>query len=743
MRTIAVPDQVYFMGTVRDEPDSRAIVIAGRDAVHGFVAAGATVYPFGPDASGVHRSYALRDVDRDAYPPPGEFCGNDLHPDVVNAPAVFAQLAPPPVLQHDASSLVQADVAIDTDFELWDKFDSNQGTLDYLASLVAATSAIYERDVSVRLRFSYIRLFATPSDPWSATDTSAQLTEFRNYWLNPANNMNAIAGSHDTAHFISGKSVQGGIAYLDAVCNGNAGFGVSQVFGHFSTPTDIWDLMVVAHELGHNFGSPHTHCYPTPVDRCYNAESGCYNGPIVSSRGTIMSYCHLLAGGLSNIDLEFGTVVSAQIRSYVSIQTCFDAVGGCGNGVLDPGEGCDDGNITGGDGCSASCTVEVCGNGVHDVGEGCDDGNTTGGDGCSPVCAVEMCGNGVIDVGETCDDGNLVSGDGCSAACKAEICGDDVLDANEECDDGNTTGGDGCSPECILESCGDGVLDPGEQCDDGNNVGGDGCAARCRIEACGNGVVDVGEGCDDGNTTGGDGCSPTCVPEVCGNAILDPAEECDDGNTTDGDGCSATCMLPACGDGIIDPTESCDDGNLTDGDGCSAECRIDLCTVRRSRQTLWKRAHVAVRRLRRGLDRLDMSGDFEITVAFDTLAPQESGVVMRLENAAGDSSFEVALPGGKAWVRRRKAWIYRDRAGSAGGIRRLVMTDRTVGGLPEVAVRVTGRNGTYLVASAGEPPVLTIVLGDATAGLAGICGRYTFGGGACVSARHGTRLTCG
>jgi hypothetical protein len=71
------------------------------------------------------------------------------------------------------------------------------------------------------------------------------------------------------------------------------------------------------------------------------------------------------------------------------------------------------------------------------------------------------------------------------------------------------------------------------------------------------------------------------------------------------------------------------------------------------------------------------------------------------------------------------------------------MTDRTVGGLPEVVVRVSGRHGTYLVASPDEPPTLTIVLGDAAAGQAGICGRYTFGGAACVSWRRGTRLTCG
>ena len=58
---------------------------------------------------------------------------------------------------------------------------------------------------------------------------------------------------------------------------------MSQVYGGFdlASPSNIWDVMVLTHELGHNFGSPHTHCYSPPIDRCYNAEPGCYGGPVV------------------------------------------------------------------------------------------------------------------------------------------------------------------------------------------------------------------------------------------------------------------------------------------------------------------------------------------------------------------------------------------------------------------------------------------------------------------------------
>ena len=228
-------------------------------------------------------------------------------------------LASPPVA---SLPLKVADVAIETDQELRAKFASDQEALDYLADLLAATTAIYERDVSVRLTFSYIRLWNS-TDPWTASDTSGALDEFLTYW-----NAHMAAQPRDVAHMVSGKPVQGGIAYVDVLCNKSWAYGVSQVYGSFdlSSPNQIWDVEVFAHELGHNFGSPHTHCYSPPVDKCYNQEPGCWSGAVVASQGTIMSYCHLNSGGLANIDLVFGGTVSARIGTSVSAASCLSTV---------------------------------------------------------------------------------------------------------------------------------------------------------------------------------------------------------------------------------------------------------------------------------------------------------------------------------------------------------------------------------------------------------------------------------
>src|SRR5689334_23965702 len=37
-------------------------------------------------------------------------------------------------------------------------------------------------------------------------------------------------------------------------------------------------------------------------------------------------------------------------------------IGGCGDGVIEPGEECDDGNVENGDMCSVNCTLPSCGN---------------------------------------------------------------------------------------------------------------------------------------------------------------------------------------------------------------------------------------------------------------------------------------------------------------------------------------------------------------------------------------------
>jgi len=405
-RALALPDQTYFRGTVDGDPTSKVVLIAGADSAHGFVSTAGTIYRFGRDHDGADRSWALRDADLAAFPAPGK-CGNDEYPSLVGGhggrtATLTPEALPPPTSAFSPTLLAQ--VAIETDQELLAKFADTSDALAYLADLAATISAIYDADTNVRIKFSFIRLWATP-DPWTATNTSDMLSELKSYWV-----ANEGATPRDITHFVSGKTVVGGLAYLDVLCDPTYGYGVTTVYGAFDVmnPDDTWDVVAVAHELGHNFGSPHTHCYMPPVDECYNQESGCYSGPTLlpPGGGTIMSYCHLLSGGQANVNLTFGATVSAVLRTGAENGICIGPP--CGDGILDPGEDCDDGNNVNGDCCSASCTAEPDGN-------SCDDGEVcTSGDQCASGACV---GSPVVD-GSACDDGSPCTDDSCqSGAC--------------------------------------------------------------------------------------------------------------------------------------------------------------------------------------------------------------------------------------------------------------------------------------------------------------------------------------
>jgi hypothetical protein len=144
---------------------------------------------------------------------------------------------------------MELELAVDCDYELYGiKFGSNLAAVTaYVQTVLGTVNLIYERDLELTMPLVYLHFWTTTSDPYTAATTNAQLPEFRSYWL--ANN-GAIPSR--LQHLISGRSLGGGIAYLDAACSGNA-FAVSAIDAVYSYPTftSTWDVNVIAHEMGH------------------------------------------------------------------------------------------------------------------------------------------------------------------------------------------------------------------------------------------------------------------------------------------------------------------------------------------------------------------------------------------------------------------------------------------------------------------------------------------------------------
>ncbi|TAE23359.1 MAG: hypothetical protein EAZ92_14725 [Candidatus Kapaibacterium sp.] len=229
----------------------------------------------------------------------------------------------------EAHSSRVCEMGIDIDFATFQSLGSKQSqAAQYAAALIAGVSQIFERDVQTRLQVSHVQVWTTP-DPYSSSSTmGAVLNTFRSTW-----NANYSSVNRDLAHLFTVRGLGGGVAYLNTLCNPSMGYGLSaNLRGSF--PIDpAWTTIVVAHEIGHNFGSYHTHSCRWSggaIDRCAPAEDGaCFSGT-VQSRGTIMSYCHLWPGGTSNIDMNFHPTCASLMQSRAAAASCLSATNGGG-----------------------------------------------------------------------------------------------------------------------------------------------------------------------------------------------------------------------------------------------------------------------------------------------------------------------------------------------------------------------------------------------------------------------------
>lgn len=222
------------------------------------------------------------------------------------------------------NTFLQANIALEVDNYTYNLYgQSSQNASAYCLSLLSVSSALYNRDINVKLAVPSIHIWTT-TDPYTGTASNTLLNQFRTWWTS-----NMQATPRTLAHFITRRpGGLGGIAWVDALCDspaGGYGYGFSNTNGPINPlPTYSWDAMVVSHELGHNFSSPHTHSCTWPggaIDSCYTVEGSCYNGPAIPRVGTIMSYCHLTSAGI-DLRLGFGPLPKAKIRQGAEIASC-------------------------------------------------------------------------------------------------------------------------------------------------------------------------------------------------------------------------------------------------------------------------------------------------------------------------------------------------------------------------------------------------------------------------------------
>lgn len=206
------------------------------------------------------------------------FDDNNLPESMVSAMQMAPTWAKERNAKKTSNEMYVCRIAIDIDSETYNYFNQDTLFIQYeIIKMIEKVSEVYEREINTRLVVTHINIWKdSKTDPYFGTLNIFSLLDIlKSTWRKEE--FKKI--NFDNVMYLPHKqfTLAGGVA--------SENFSVSR-FGFYST---------IAHELGHNFNSPHTQSCLWPggmLDFCTIPEGNCYNGALERINGTIMSYCY-------------------------------------------------------------------------------------------------------------------------------------------------------------------------------------------------------------------------------------------------------------------------------------------------------------------------------------------------------------------------------------------------------------------------------------------------------------------
>ncbi len=214
--------------------------------------------------------------------------------------------------------------------------NSETATAQWLSAMFAQAAAIYDIE-GVTIQISYMKIW-TQKTQHRGGSSGAFLSSFQRKTTN---------WNGDLAILLNLVNAGGIAAGFNGLCNSNRSASMSYAgidASYENIPTYSWTVDVFCHELGHLFGSRHTHACVwnsngTAIDGCYTVEGSCPR-PTFRGPGTIMSYCHLSGNNGKDLSQAFHPQPATILLNSIAAASCLGGGTGnhCNNGVMDADE---------------------------------------------------------------------------------------------------------------------------------------------------------------------------------------------------------------------------------------------------------------------------------------------------------------------------------------------------------------------------------------------------------------------
>ena len=349
-KRVPVPSITTYHGNIKGEKGSTVLITYADGEMYGWISrANGTTVSFAPEdtKTDIKKEHVMYNENslHSALNMPAKSCGTEEFSHTgIKTWEVEAQLKKGEKVLDNR--MLEMQVILESTTTFFTKIATRNETraTNLMVSMSNAVNALYRRELNLNIVVPLIQIWTDDNpDPYQndGANTPALLNEVQNRWSKITNRTRDIVHCFDAmGNAQAGAGFVAGIANgIGALCNGSLSNAYSvtgvSAFANLPMVTYMKDVSTMAHELGHNMGSYHTHnCgeWKPALDSClssgpsyvgkiaYSSET-CNTGAPKPIPGSIMSYCDL-TNSTGSVPFTFLPRVYEFLRARLESSKC-------------------------------------------------------------------------------------------------------------------------------------------------------------------------------------------------------------------------------------------------------------------------------------------------------------------------------------------------------------------------------------------------------------------------------------